>query len=86
MVVTDDERSSGKIVQVDLSKVQLCRPETPQSSGLRKTFIQGDIRPNTMENKLDSPRSDEDQDAKVEIGKLTRTRARCFSLTCASLF
>ena len=45
------------------------RPETPQSSGLRKTFDQ--IRPDTMESQFngESPRSEEGNDAKVEIGK-----------------
>ena len=45
------------------------RPETPQSSGLRKTFDQ--IRPDTMESKFngESPRSEEGIDDKVEIGK-----------------
>ena len=45
------------------------RPETPQSSGLRKTFDQ--IRPDTMESKFngESPRSEEVIDDKVEIGK-----------------
>jgi len=68
LVICDDDRASGKIAQIDLSKVQLSRPETPQSSG-RKTFEQS--RPGTMESNFDgdSPRSDEGQDSRVEIGK-----------------
>lgn len=51
------------------AQVALERPETPQSSGLRKTF--DELRPDTMESKFngDSPRSDEGNEAKVEIGK-----------------
>lgn len=70
LAMCDDDRACGKIMQIDLSKVQLQRPETPQSSGLRKTFDQMELRPNTMESRLDndSPHSDDGPDSRVEIG------------------
>ena len=68
LALCNDDRASGKIVQLEFGKIQLQRPETPQSSGLRKTFDQS--RPDTMESKFngDSPRSDDGAESRVEIG------------------
>jgi len=75
VVLARDERACARIVQIDLAKVALERPETPQSSGLRKTFDQ--IRPDTMESKFngESPRSEEGIDDKVEIADMGKFEA-----------